>query len=397
MAVTEPSADRLRQLSEVQISAGRVISAYLDLDPATFATPPARDSAIRSLVDDLGRRIDELEGDLSHEELTGLREDRDRIENFLTSDLDADGVHGVAIFACGPSGLWEVLRLPHAVDLEVGIDAAPRLEQLTQDSDPGSWAVVLVSRSHGRVLRGNAHRLVETLERNDDVHGQHSQGGWSQARYERSVDREADSHVDALLETLHRGYRRRPFDHLLFVTHDELWPAIERSLHPDLEPLVVGHVEAEIEYANPDDVLQTARPEMERVEVERERELFARLAQGLGTGGRGAAGLQPTLDALLQARVETLLILAGFSAPGTVCPRCGWMGADPDVARCPVDDAEVQRRDDIVEAAIASALQQDASVFVVSRRDDPADPDTGPSGHVLELQGHGGIAAVLRF
>jgi peptide chain release factor subunit 1 len=397
MAVIEPSRIRLRGLSETEIPVGRVISAYLDLDPATFATQPARDSAIRSLVDELGRRIDGFEDELSHEELTGLREDRDRIESFLTRDLDADGVHGVAIFACGPSGLWEVLRLPHVVDLEVAIDAAPRLEQLTRDSDTGSWAVVLVSRSHGRVLRGSPHRLVETLERNDDVHGQHKQGGWSQARYERSVDREADSHVDALLQTLHRAYRRRRFDHLLFVTHDELWPAIERSLHPDLQPLVVGRVEAEIEYASPDDVLQTARPEMERVEIEREREVFARLAEGLGTGGRGAAGLQPTLDALLQGRVETLLVLDGFSAPGAVCPRCGWMGADPDAGRCPVDGAELERRENIVEAAIASALQQDARVTVVPRRDDPADADTGPSAQFLELQGHGGTAAVLRF
>ena len=136
---------------------------------------------------------------------------------------------------------------------------------------------------------------------------------------------------------------------------------------------------------------------MERVEIERERELLARLAQGLGTGGRGAAGLQPTLDALLQARVETLLLLDGFSAPGAVCPRCGWMGADPQATRCPVDDEAVQRRDDVVEAAIAATLQQDASVVVVPRRDDPADPDTGPSSCFLELEGHGGIAAVLRF
>jgi hypothetical protein len=36
-------------------------------------------------------------------------------------------------------------------------------------------------------------------------------------------------------------------------------------------------------------------------------------------------------------------------------------------------------------------------VTVVPRRDDPADTDTGPSAHFLELQGHGGTAAVLRF
>jgi peptide chain release factor subunit 1 len=397
MALPDVSTDRLRSLTETEITAGRVISAYLNLDPENFAAPPARQSAIRSLVDELGRRIDALEGEAGHEDLVGLREDRERIERYLEDDLDAEGTHGLAIFACGPSGLWRVIRLPHTVDMQVAIDSVPHIEQLAQTADAGRWAVVLVSRAHGRILRGDRHALAETFERNDDVHGQHRQGGWSQPRYQRSVDREADSHIDALLETLHRGYLRRRFDHLLFVTHPELWPAIERSLHGDLAPLVRERVESEIEYSSPEDVLEAARPEMERVEAEHERELLGRLAHGLGTGEKAAAGLQPTLDALLQARVEALLVLDGFTAAGAVCPACGWMGADPDVTSCPVDSQDLDRRENVVEAAIASALQQDADVVYVERRDDPADPDEGPSPNWLELQGHGSIAAVLRF
>jgi hypothetical protein len=397
MAAAFVDSSRLRALSEVSVPSGRVVSLFLDLDPEMFATPPARESQIRSLVDELGRRIDELADDLEHEELAALRADRDRVESYLTGELDAEGVQGVAIFACGPAGLWEVIGLPHPVEMQVTIDRAPRLEQLLRDAQADRWAVVAVSRAHARLLRGSEHGLTETLQRDDDVHGRHQQGGWSQARYQRSVDREADSHVDATMETLYRAYRRRPFDHLLFVTADELWPTIERSLHADLTRLVAGHVEGEVEHSRPEELLEVARPVMERVEIERERELMARLAQGLGTGGRGAAGLQPTLDMLVQARVEALLLVEGFSAPGAVCPSCGWMGADPDVATCPVDGTGVQRREDVVDAAVASALQQDAAVVVVPRREDAEDPGGGPSPRFLELQGHGGIAAVLRF
>jgi peptide chain release factor subunit 1 len=392
MALQEQTTDRLRALTEVEIPAGRVISLYFDLDPARFATPPARQSEVRSLVDELDRRIDELAGDLDHDEVVGLRADRDRVEDLLTGGLETEGTRGVAIFACEPSGLWQVVLLPHPVDFEVTIDAGPHVEQLAREPDAGSWAVVMLSRAHGRVLRGDARRLVETIERDDDVHGQHRKGGWSHPRYERSVDREADAHVSAVLDALYRSYRRRPFDHLLFVTHSELWPSIERSLHGDLAPLVAGRVESEVEYASPQDVLEVARPEMQRIEVERERELLGRLAHGLGTGGRGVAGLQPTLDALLQGRVEALLVLDGFSAAGAVCPECGWMGADPDTAACPVDGHEVQRRASIADAAVASALGQDAQVLYVRRGDGDA-----PSPRYLELQGHGGIAAVLRF
>jgi hypothetical protein len=390
--LAEMDTPRLRALTEAVAPSGRVISLYLDLDPRDFGIAGARESAIRSVLDDLGRRIDDAGRELAHDELTALRKDRARISEFFSDGFSAEGAQGLAIFACGPADLWEVTRLPHPVDTQVVIDTVPSVGQLARGSEPATWAVVMVSRERGRVLRGNRRRLVETLGRDDEVHGQHRQGGLSQPRYARSVDREADEHVDAVMDALYRGFRRRRFDHLLVIAGGELWPSIERSLHPDLAPLVAARVEGEVEHSTPEDVLEIARPEMERVDVERERDLLARLNEGLGTGGRGAAGLQPTLDMLVQGRVEALLIAEGFDAPGAVCPVCGWMGADGAGGRCPVDGEALQRRASIVETAVAKALQQDATVVFVRRGDGDA-----PTPRHLQMEGHGGIAAVLRF
>jgi peptide subunit release factor 1 (eRF1) len=102
----------------------------------------------------------------------------------------------------------------------------------------------------------------------------------------------------------------------------------------------------------------------------------------VSTGGRGAAGLDETLGALNERRVETLLIDEGFSAPGSVCASCGYVGAREGGA-CPVDGGELERRDDIVETAIELAIAQSAEVLVVRHNDD--------------LAAHGSIGAVLRF
>jgi peptide subunit release factor 1 (eRF1) len=50
--------------------------------------------------------------------------------------------------------------------------------------------VALVSRADARFLRGGREGLTEEGRVSDDIHGQHDQGGWSQARYERSVDQD---------------------------------------------------------------------------------------------------------------------------------------------------------------------------------------------------------------
>ena len=62
MQVTAPDRDELRRLAEVRLDRPIVLSLYLDLDPAQFATPPARATAIRSLLDEAERRLRERDG-----------------------------------------------------------------------------------------------------------------------------------------------------------------------------------------------------------------------------------------------------------------------------------------------------------------------------------------------
>ena len=51
MQVSAPDRDQLRQLAELRLERPVVLSLYLNLDPSEFATPPARKTSIRSLVD----------------------------------------------------------------------------------------------------------------------------------------------------------------------------------------------------------------------------------------------------------------------------------------------------------------------------------------------------------
>ena len=57
--VNEVSEELIRKLAETQAPQESVLSVYLDLDPARFATPPARQSEIDSLIDSAHREIEE--------------------------------------------------------------------------------------------------------------------------------------------------------------------------------------------------------------------------------------------------------------------------------------------------------------------------------------------------
>lgn len=383
MQTSDVTPDRLRRLAEVRPPHGKVLSLYVDLDPSQFATAEARTTQINSLLDQADRWTREEGAELPHDDRVALRNDVQRAREYLEGNLDADGAHGYAIFCSSPAHLFEALRLPRAVEHRLIIADAPYLEPLTEvGTRVARWAVLLVDRRHTRILRGTAEAMEEVERVRDHVPGQHDQGGLSQPRYGRHIDEQAARHVRNASDELLRELQREPFDRLVVAASEELWTEVEHDLHADLRRRLAGRIHVDVEHSHPDDVHRAAREVIEEDERRHEREALDRLAAGLGTGGHATAGLGDVLTALTERRVEILLIAPGFRAPGTRCPRCGFLGPEGPT-ECPVDGTALLRCGNIVDAAARAAVAQSAEVLVVHHHPDPGPP--------------GSIGAVLRF
>jgi peptide subunit release factor 1 (eRF1) len=377
MAVDALTRSRLRRLAAIRPETGRVLSVFLNLDPSELPTPPARASAITSVMTKAAHKVDAAEG-LTHEERVALREDVERVRELLRRPgIAADGVRGVAVFACKPAGLLEVVRLSQPIQQRVALDHKPYVEPLVAAGEDGRWEVLLITRRAARLFFGTADGLEETDRIEDDVHRQHDQGGWSQANYQRSVEKEKSDHIAGVLDVLFTRFKAHPFDHLLIGAPRELVHEVEQRLHPYLRERLAGRVSVPIEHGSAEDVRKAAAEAVEEHVRRREREALDRLTQGVGSGGRGVAGLQSTLDALNDSRVEILLLAPGYSAPGFRDPANGILATEN------TSDGNAQPVDDVVEPAIEKAIEQSAEVMVIRRHD-----DLGPLG---------GIGAVLRF
>jgi peptide chain release factor subunit 1 len=386
--VAAPDRDGVRRLAEIRLESPLVLSLYLDLDPSQFAVAQARASAVTSLLDEAERRVREVDG-LDHEEQRQLERSVERAREFLQGDLDASGAHGIALFASEPAGLFEGMKLPRSVGTRVAVERSPVVGPLAGIEWRERWCVVLVSRSDARIFRGAADRLFEREALRDDVHGQHQQGGWSQARYERHVEKEKDDHFKHASDVLLRHFEREPFERLVLGATAEIAADFESKLHPYLAERLGGRIDVDVETADADEVLERAAPLLDELEEKREREALERL----GAPDRGAEGLLKVLEGLNERRVETLLLADGYRAAGVIC-RCGWLGPE-GVGECPADGSAVVPREDIVEPAIELALQQSAEVMPFRRDGDGESTEDRPT--YAELDRRGGIGALLRF
>ena len=357
MQVSAPDRDQLRRLAELRLDRPVVLSLYLNLDPSEFATPPARKTAVRSLVDEAERRLRERNG-LSHEDRVALQASLERASNFLENELPTDGAHGVAVFSSEAADLFEALKLPRAVPNQVFIGYSPLVGPLARLERRERWCVALVNRRDARILRGSPESLREVEQIHDEVFGQHDQGGWSQARYQRGVEKEKDDHLKNTGDALMRHFKRQPFERLIVGGPREVVTAFESKLHQYLQERLAGRIEVDVEHSNPDEVLEAARPLLEELERTRELEALERL------GERGVAGVEDVLPPLHERRVEILLLDEQFGGvPGVQCLVCGWLGLDGD--RCPADGSELIRLDDLTEAMIELSVQQAAELLPV--------------------------------
>lgn len=311
MELLEVDQEALGRLNKMGGGDGRVLSIYLSLDPPQVPSPRARRVQLDSRLSEAEHQLKQEVGDGQ-----GARELRaclDRVRDHLNNAVVTDhSVRAVALF-CESSGELRAFGLRHPPDFVVAaaFRERPAIEPLVEALPGPSWGVALVSRKHGRLFRGLDDALTEVGDVDDDVHRQHSQGGWSQARFQRGINKELTDHVERVCDLLFAMHRRRPFDHLVVAGPAEMWPVVDAKLHPFLRERLAGHVAINVEHCSAEEVLEHVRGLMAKERERREREAIEHLQEGLGTGDEAVAGLTEVLSALNDRRVATLLVGRG--------------------------------------------------------------------------------------
>jgi peptide chain release factor subunit 1 len=352
MELREVNQEELLQLAQLGGTGHFVLSAYLGIDPPHAPDAHLRRAELGARLNDAERRLREHEADGEQAEVA-LGSCLDRVRRELGDAPAPDhNVRAVAVF-CEDAGelraYW--LRRQPDFDVAVAFRERPAIEPLVEALPGSRWAVALVSRKHGRIFTGTEIALAEVSDVDDDVHRWHAQGGWSQARYQRGIEKEAKDHVGHVCERLFALHRSRPIDRLVVGGPKEIWPLVDAELHPYLRERLVGHIEVDVGRSSAEQVLEHVGVVMEEDRTRREREAIARVMEGLGTGNQSVAGPDEVLAALDDRRVATLLVSKGAT-------------------------------EDRFEQAVEDALAQSAEIVVVESE---------------ALDSLGNVAALLRY
>lgn len=370
------TAERVRELAGVR-SLGFVVTCYLDVDGARF---PRRGDYEQQLAS-MARAARARAAQLPPADAKAVDDDIGRIVSWVNAGFDRSGVRGLACFASVREGLFEVLKLPVSPVNHVAIDRAPMVVPLELMVERSERVVVMLSdRSRARCYGFQFGLLTEQEELLDTLPRASEHQPRSESHQQRHVEEAAHRHLRRVAEMLLDQVKGDQGASIVLGGPAAVVAELERLLHPSVQQRVVGRsgLAVTATAAEVGDAAIAAELEVER---RREVALVERLRAALGARDGAVAGLAPTLAALAERRVDTLVVSHGFEAPGWRCITCDSLR---DLGpRCPSCDAAMELVDDVVGDAVGLALARSCDVALVRGNAD------------LDVLGR--VGALLRF
>jgi peptide chain release factor subunit 1 len=320
-----------------------------------------------------------------------LDKDLERINAFLGNELQPSA-NGVAIFACSAGEMFEAIQMTAPVERHwLYIGDAPHLYPLARiESKYPRYAAVVADTNSARILVFATNELVVTQEVVGEKTRRTSQGGWSQARFQRHISNFHMQHAKEIVDALDRIVQQEGITQILTAGDEVILPLLRDQLPKHLSERVVDHLKLDTR-APLDTILNATIEAMARQNERSDREKVETAIGGYRSGGLGVVGPEDTLDALVKGQVDELLLTANMDALRDVSNEAvRAMANDSTLLEPAVEPAAAG------EAAEASPRVVRLADELVTRAKQTAATVTFIEDATL-LQEYGGVAALLRF
>lgn len=314
---------------------------------------------------------------------TGVGSLYERILGWCENEFDEQN-RGVVIYAEVGGDWFEALQFPVSVQNRMVVSDRPVIGPLAQVlTTYEHYGVVLLDREHVRILSVYLGTLLDELEFRGDplpVPSNVKAGGYSQTRYQRRK-REEMKHFfkDFATEVEKFVHRFHPASLVLLGTDENV--ARFREFLADNVQQMIGHTGPMPVDQAASEVLARLEPHLRADHERHDRELLEQVRDRAAHDYLATAGVQGTLTALQEGKVDTLVLPRDGQIQGVRCSQCGFVFVR-DVSRCPYDGSESLEQVDVMEEMVRLAQQQEAEIQFAD------------ANAIADLRG---AAALLRF
>jgi peptide chain release factor subunit 1 len=360
----------LRELLGYQTE-NRVLSVYLNTDP-TEGNADAYRLNLRSMLKDINLSSDVM-----------------AVDDYFSREYDWSG-RSVAVFSCAPDDFIRSYSLAIPVRNQIVVGDRPYVKPLASLLDYyGGYGVVLVDKQGARLFSFHLGELKEQEGILGESVRHTKRGGASakpgmrggmagQTRYEDEV---TDRNIHDVADFATRFFSENNVRRVLIGGTEENIALLRNQLPKSWQSLIVGIFPMSMA-ASKEDVLERALKIGQQAEFHKEEQLLNKLVTGAAKDRKGILGLDETLGAVHDGRVQVLVIQDGYQAMGYQCRGCGYMTAR-EMPVCQFCGSKFEQIPDAVEMAVHKVMKAGVDIEVLQ--------------HKHQVRGFVNIGALLRY
>jgi peptide chain release factor subunit 1 len=330
-----------------------VLSIYLNTDPVE-GNADAYKLRLRTMLKDID-----------------MAEDIAIVLRYFDREYDWSG-RSVAVFSCAAQDFFKAFPLAIATRDRVRIDVRPYVKPLADLLDLyGGYGVVLVDKQGARLFNFHLGELREQEGVMGEAIRHTKRGGGSQAAGRRGgtagqtdyVEEVADRNIKDVVEVATRFFSENNVRRIVIGGTDENVALFRSHLPKAWQSLVIGTFAINMT-ASHVEVQERAIEIGKEAENRREAHLVETIVTNAAKGRGGSVGLEDTLSAIREGRVQSLVIRDGYRAPGYRCKSCGHLSSLP-MGICPFCGGETEQIPDAVEDAVRQVMRSGGEVEVL--------------------------------
>jgi peptide subunit release factor 1 (eRF1) len=344
-----------------------VLSIYLNTDPSQGSADVYR-LKLRSMLKD-----------------AGLPEDAAAAENYVEHEYT--GGRSAAIFSCVPEGFFRAYPLQVPMRSRVRISNRPHVKPLASLFDSYGWyGIVLIDKQGARLFHFHLGEIREQAEifgesiRRTKTGGTQSAGSRGRGNGQTTHTAEiAERNMRASAEFAAKFFEENNVRRVLLGGTEENVALFRGYLPKRWQSLVIGTFSISMT-ANNTEVIERAIKIGQEAEQRRETEAVRALITAAAKKQGGVLGLEDTLLMVQEGRIQTLMVIKGFRAPGYRCQECGYITAQKKET-CPYCGNPFTEIPDVVDLAVRRVLEDGGDVDVL--RENPSLDEKGKIGAIL--------------
>jgi peptide chain release factor subunit 1 len=310
--------DAVKRLARVKPGAFLVVSCFLKIEPRD----KARGKYLIKMKNRVREALHELDGLGAERRVRDqVAEDLNRVLRFFEEPARLPAARGVALFACGKLGLFEVIPLPHVHRSRLAVRPVPLVGELVAlEEEFGTMLAVACDRKGARFFEVTAYDVVELPGLTPPVGrttgfraskqrlapGGHITGGAGEGNHHTRIREEKQRLYASVADQVFRIHSQRPVAGLVVAGVGVDAGALLPHLHTYLHDLVLGVVRIASKRPTAPEVREAALALREERERAWERAHAEAMRDGVGAGW-AVNGVEPTRAALARGQVRTLL------------------------------------------------------------------------------------------